>query len=67
MKSRRLGIIWDERFSNIDFGEEHPVKSNRGLKTFLLLKEIGLINEKVEIYTTKIATEEDLSLVHDFE
>ena len=65
MKARRLGIIWDERFSDIDFGPDHPVKRNRSQKTFGLLKELGVVNGNAVVHEAEPAIEEDILLVHD--
>ncbi len=65
MNSLPLGFIWDDRFSNIDFGPDHPVKSNRYQKTFLLLKKLGIINEDTDVYKAEPVTDEDLLLVHE--
>jgi acetoin utilization protein AcuC len=61
----QLGIIWDERFCNVDFGPDHPVSGERYKQTFILLEKLGVLKENVKVFDAEPATEGDLQLVHE--
>lgn len=64
MPYRKLGIMWDTRFSDVNFGAEHPVQGNRFQKTFELLGQLGVVHGNVEVHPVDLVTEEELLLVH---
>jgi acetoin utilization protein AcuC len=64
MNPRKIGIIWDERFSNVNFGSDHPVHGERYRQTFELLKKLGVLKENAMVLEAEPATEEDLLLIH---
>lgn len=65
MERRHLGIIWDERFCNVDFGKDHPVSGEIPLQTFELLEKLGVLKKETLIYKADPISDEQLLLVHE--
>lgn len=57
----------EEVVRSYDFGPSHPLRPERVLLTFDRLRELGLLDEKVEVIAPRPATDAEITAVHDRE
>lgn len=62
--SRRSRLIYSPDYTSYYFHDSHPFNQRRLLITYDLLQAYGLINDS-DICSPRIATDEELALVHD--
>jgi acetoin utilization protein AcuC len=61
-----LRLVWDESFTNYDFGEGHPMSPTRLDLTARLVRDLGLLSHAgVHVVGPEPATDEQLQLVHE--
>ncbi|RLI05848.1 acetoin utilization protein AcuC [Candidatus Bathyarchaeota archaeon] len=58
------GFVYSEAYLKYDFGPTHPFKPIRERYTLDLLKELEVFDEKAKYYEARMASEEELTLVH---
>ena len=59
-------FIYSDEYLKYNFGPFHPFRPDREKKTLELLRKLGVINGiSTRVYEPKVATEEELTLVHD--
>jgi acetoin utilization protein AcuC len=59
----KLVYPWSEDLLKYEFREDHPLKPERLKLTYILSKELGLI-DKVQVTLPDLATREELELIH---
>jgi len=64
----KVGFIFTEDYYKYNFGEHHPLQPVRLELTYKLMESYGLLQHpRLEIQAPKMATREDLYLLHDKE
>ncbi|MBN2156313.1 MAG: acetoin utilization protein AcuC [Candidatus Lokiarchaeota archaeon] len=64
----KVGFIYTEDYYKYNFGKHHPLQPVRLELTYKLMESYGLLNNsRLEIRKPKIATREELYLIHDKE
>lgn len=68
MGSKKVGLIYTDKYQKYNFGPQHPLRPLRIKLTFSLMEKLGLLNnESLVIIAPRMCTRQELEMVHSAE